>query len=133
MIIITSIDDDTYVTTYTSLMQAHLELGQPLLLEVARYLSAPAGDTASDPAFGAYHALLQFPAAAEQLQELGALNASGSAVPVAAMAWAVQQGKSAAALPGPSAPSRCVLRRRLGSQSSKGYHQIPLASLMPCM
>lgn len=78
-----------------------------MLLEVARYLGAPAADTASDPAFSAYHALLQFDGASEQLQELGALTASGYAVPVGAMAWAVQQGKIAAAvLPGPATPTR---------------------------
>ena len=90
-------------------LQAHLELGQPLLLEVARYLTGPAADSAIDPAFGAHHALLQFGAAAEQLQELGAMSASGAATPLGAVSWALQQGKlAAAALPTPAAPARYV-------------------------
>jgi len=90
-------------------LQSHLELGQPLLLEVARYLSGAAADTAVDQAFSSYHALLEFAAGAEQLQELGAVAAAGPAVPVYCMAWAVQQGKvPAAALPLPTPPARCA-------------------------
>jgi hypothetical protein len=92
--------------------QAHLELGQPMLLEVARYLSGPAADTATDPAFAAYHALLQFGCVAEQLQELGAVSAAGMAVPVGAMTWALQQGKLAApGLPATAPPARYYYSR----------------------
>jgi hypothetical protein len=88
-------------------LQAHLELGQPLLLEVARYLTGSAADTAVDPAFGAYHAVLQLGAAAEQLQELGAVSAAGVAVPIGSMSWALQQGRLAAtSLPAVTAPAR---------------------------
>jgi hypothetical protein len=88
-------------------VQAQLELGQPLLLEAARYLTGAAADTATDPAFAAYHALLQFGAAAEQLQDLVAVSAAGVAVPVGPMSWALQQGQVAAAtLPALSAPAR---------------------------
>lgn len=88
-------------------VQAHLELGQPLLLEVARYLTGAAADTATDPAFAAHHALLHFGAAAEQLQDLGTVSAAGVAVPVGPMSWALQQGQVvAAALLAQPAPAR---------------------------
>jgi hypothetical protein len=76
--------------------QALLELDQPLLLEVARYLQGPA-DTAADPAFPNYHALLQLDCAAEQLQDPGAVTACGFAMAVGCASWAVQRGKLAAA------------------------------------
>lgn len=90
-------------------LQSHLELGQPLLLEVARYLSGPAADTSCDPAFSAYHALLQLDGAAEELQEVEAVSVAGCAVPIGCMTWALQQGKVATAglPPGPT-PSRWV-------------------------
>lgn len=89
-------------------LQAHLDLGLPLLLEVARYLGPPASETLADPAFGAYHALLQLDleCAQEQLQEPGAVAAAGNATAVCCMSWALQQGKvAAAALPAYTAPT----------------------------
>jgi hypothetical protein len=83
--------------------QTLLELDQPLLLEVARYLQGPA-DTAADPAFPNYHALLQLDCAAEQLQDPGAVTACGFAMAVGCASWAVQRGKLAAACLPPYTP-----------------------------
>lgn len=86
-------------------LKAHLELGRPLLLEAARYLSSPAAEALADPAFGAYHALLHLECA-EQLQEPGAVSTAGHATAVGCMSWALQQGKAAAsALPAYTPPA----------------------------
>lgn len=86
--------------------QEHIELGQPLLLEVARYLQPPAADTSADPAFGSYHALLALSCAVEQLSEPGGVLAAGPAVPLGCMSHMLQQGKVAAAgLPAYTPPS----------------------------
>jgi hypothetical protein len=83
-------------------LKAAMELGRPLTLEVARYCAA---EGLADPAFGAYHALLQLDAAPEQLQEPGAVAAAGQARALGCMSWALQQGKVAAAcLPPYSTP-----------------------------
>lgn len=90
-------------------LQALLELDQPLLLEVARNLThqgSSADNTLSDPAFNSYHALLQLTCAAEELQEPGAVTCSGLAVPAGCMTWAVQQGLlPAAGLPPYTSPT----------------------------
>lgn len=78
--------------------QARIELDQPLLLEVARFLTPHSAATEcllSDPAFNAYHAVLKLDCAVEQLQEPGATTCTGSAVPVSSVAYALQQGKLA--------------------------------------
>lgn len=82
-----------------------LELDQPLLLEVARYLMGTAADMLTDPASNNYHALLQLGCAAEQLQDPGAVTATGFATAVGCAGWAVQQGKLAKACLPPSMQS----------------------------
>eukprot|EP00878_Enallax_costatus_P033601 GHUV01037133.1.p1 GENE.GHUV01037133.1~~GHUV01037133.1.p1 ORF type:complete len:392 (+),score=150.00 GHUV01037133.1:444-1619(+) len=89
-------------------LKALLEVDQPLLVEVARTVShsaSAADNTLSDPAFSAYHALLQLDSAAEQLQEPGAVACAGLALPVGCMSWAVQQGKVSAAGLRPPTPA----------------------------
>ena len=59
-------------------IQAAVEAGQPLLMELARFL-APGSDTLTDPAYEAYHGLASVPVAA-QLAEPGQKVATFEAV-----------------------------------------------------
>lgn len=82
--------------------QAALQAGDPLLLEVARYL-APEAPQLADPAWSAHHALFTLDCA-DGLQEPGACSAGAAAVPLGAF-LAVAPAGLATGLPPYVAPT----------------------------